>query len=334
MGDTVCAVPAFRLIRQNFPAAELILVSDESHSALSAQNVAASLHLFDRFIEYPARRGWRTIVSLLLRVVAARADVAILLPQGREHSADVLRKRRLFQLCGIRDVRATQLVRDPRAALMSEPDRLIALLHAVGLSGEKPPYGIPVDNKAKLIVQNRLRDAGFAEDQPFVVFCGGGKAKTQQWPLERYAAVLTALNARAALATVAVGGVTDFGSYARELVPRVPTFRPVETRSVSELFELCRLSAGYIGNDTGPMHVAAALGRPVAVIMSGRNPPGEWDPDVERRLVIREPVECENCFLRECVERAHQCMTSISVERVIAEAVPFFATAKAANVRT
>ena len=93
--------------------------------------------------------------------------------------------------------------------------------------------------------------------------------------------------------------------------------------TIPEIFELCRLASGFFGNDTGPMHVAAAVGCPVAVLMNARALPGSWHPDVVPSLVIRLRLECEACFLTDCVQEKHRCMTGITVERVMAEVIPF-----------
>ncbi len=123
---------------------------------------------------------------------------------------------------------------------------------------------------------------------------------------------------------VGIGTPHEGERYRVEILPTFPQLQLLrESLTVSEMFELFRLAYGYLGNDSGPMHVAAALDCPVAVIMSSRNSPGSWDPDTRRRLVIRHRTECEDCFLQDCVVERHRCMTSISVERVINEALPF-----------
>ena len=108
--------------------------------------------------------------------------------------------------------------------------------------------------------------------------------------------------------------------------PRLPRLENGESPfSIGELFEVCRLAALYLGNDTGTMHVAAAVDCPAAAVISARNPPGAWDPDLpaSARLVFRHRTFCENCFLNACEVEGFRCMLSITVEDVVAELLPF-----------
>jgi ADP-heptose:LPS heptosyltransferase len=116
--------------------------------------------------------------------------------------------------------------------------------------------------------------------------------------------------------------LADLTKYREELGDLVQV--PTSELTITELTELMRYAVAYLGNDTGPMHVAAALDRPVVVIMSGRNPAGSWDPDAEESLVIRDQAECEGCLHDATDIEKHRCMMEISAERVIAEAIPFF----------
>jgi heptosyltransferase-2 len=73
-----------------------------------------------------------------------------------------------------------------------------------------------------------------------------------------------------------------------------------------------------VTNDSGPMHVAAALGTPVVAVFG----PTDWRetaPVGERHRLVREPVHCSPCLLREC-PIDHRCMRRVSAERVLDEA--------------
>src|SRR6185436_19059425 len=70
-------------------------------------------------------------------------------------------------------------------------------------------------------------------------------------------------------------------------------------------------------NDSGPMHVAAALGVPVVAVFG----PTDWretGPVGPRQRLVREPVHCSPCLLREC-PIDHRCMARVTAERVVAE---------------
>ena len=69
-----------------------------------------------------------------------------------------------------------------------------------------------------------------------------------------------------------------------------------------------------ISNDSGPMHIAAAVGTPVVALFSGVDIPNLWYPYGEIHKVIRKDVDCSPCFKNECSE--HSCMNEISIKEV------------------
>jgi ADP-heptose:LPS heptosyltransferase len=158
----------------------------------------------------------------------------------------------------------------------------------------------------------------------YIVFCGGGKAPVQRWELARYAAVLEEVHESLQIPVVAIGGEGELQEYRAEVLPRFPDLHvlpaPLPFRALCELMRSAFMS---FGNDTGPMHVAAAVGCPTAVVMSSRNTLGAWDPDAHPALVIRHPTPCQGCFLVECTTHAHRCMTEITPRRVSADVQTF-----------
>ncbi len=320
LGDTICAVPAFRLIRRFFPHAELVLLCDQpGDGSVAATEVVGRFGIFDRIITYSSRRRARTAWDLYCVVRRELPESVILLSGVRETTEGVHRKSRFLKICGARRVHASYFPESRTSWRGNEPARLIELLHRYGIDGEKPGYDVPSDFDARSTILKKLATAGLDAGKPFVVFCGGGKAPTQRWPLERYAAVLAALP----WPVVGIGGTLDVSAYREKVAPICAGLRLLpDPLSLAEVFELLRTAGAYFGNDTGPMHVAAAVGCPVAAIISGRNAPGMWDPDVEPSLIFRHRTDCEDCFLQECIEERHRCMTEITATRVTTDLLP------------
>jgi len=72
----------------------------------------------------------------------------------------------------------------------------------------------------------------------------------------------------------------------------------------------------FVGQDGGPMHLAAATGVPCVAIFSARKKPGEWFPAGTRHHVIYHQTECFGCGLNQCIKHKKKCITTISVEEV------------------
>jgi ADP-heptose:LPS heptosyltransferase len=89
-------------------------------------------------------------------------------------------------------------------------------------------------------------------------------------------------------------------------------------RPAAAALKRCQL---YLGNDTGTMHLAAAVGVPCAAIFSARDFPGRWYPNGEGHRVFRSPIDCEGCGLLECIERRSECLRRITSDVVLAGCV-------------
>jgi len=81
---------------------------------------------------------------------------------------------------------------------------------------------------------------------------------------------------------------------------------------------MLRRCSGYVGNDTGTMHLAAMVGRPCVALFSARDNPGTWEPYGTGHVVLRHEVDCAGCMLQVCDRFQNKCMKLISVDEVYA----------------
>jgi heptosyltransferase-2 len=145
---------------------------------------------------------------------------------------------------------------------------------------------------------------------------GATYGPAKRWSADRFGEVARALCA--AGATVAVAG----GPGDEEAVGRVVSAAPVldfsgRTR-VGVLGAALEAADVVITNDTGPMHLAAAVGTPTVAIFGSTNP--VWTaPFGPRHHVVREPVPCSPCYQRDC-SIGYLCLEGIPAERVLASA--------------
>jgi heptosyltransferase-3 len=325
LGDTVCAIPAFRRLRRYWPNARLTLVCDSPPQGLvSATSVVAGLGIFDAIQAYRSRSGWRSAWGVAKLVLRQQPDCVVMLPQSQESPEAVAEKCRFFRRLGTPLVLAHQGLGGTCSWQLNEAERLLAGLDHLGLAGVKETYGVVPSFAVLHAVRQKLAQAGLRLDQPWLAFCGGGKSLTQQWPCARYARVLSELYRALGVPVLGVGSPEEVARYKREILPVFPHLVLLpDPLTMPELFGLFHLASAYVGNDTGPMHVAAAMGCPVIAVMSARNAPGAWDPDVTPRLVLRHRTFCEGCFRQTCTAEGHRCMESISVDDVLAQMLPF-----------
>ncbi|HMP83461.1 MAG TPA: lipopolysaccharide heptosyltransferase II, partial [Verrucomicrobiota bacterium] len=163
-----------------------------------------------------------------------------------------------------------------------------------------------------------------AAGQPvFALNPGAEYGPAKRWPAERYIAAAREIQRRANAVCLVLGGKADVetattiaGSLTQHATRN--TFNLAGKTSLRELMAVLKVSSVLLTNDSGPMHVAAALGTPVVVPFGSTSPEltGPGLPGDARHKLIQSDAPCSPCFLREC-PIDFRCMNGISVERVV-----------------
>ncbi len=151
--------------------------------------------------------------------------------------------------------------------------------------------------------------------QPIVLLHPAARYGNKTWPLERFAEVADWLSEQG-IRVVLIGGQQDM-LLGQQILNRT-THKPenlMGKTSLSQLVAIMKQSQLLIGNDGGPMHMAAAVGCPV-VGLFGPTDPAVWGPRGTKVRVIYKGVDCEKCFYTECTRGTESCMRQISVAEV------------------
>jgi heptosyltransferase-1 len=170
-----------------------------------------------------------------------------------------------------------------------------------------PAVEFPRDAGAEERIEQKLREAEIKE---FAILNPGAGWGAKQWPAERYGQVARAL------AKCGVQSVVNYGPGEEDLALAARTASAGAARafqcSISELIALTRRAKVFVGGDTGPLHLAAALKVPVVAIF-GPTDPARNGPYGTRSIVLRNP-ESPTTHARN--PRADEAMLTISVEEV------------------
>ena len=151
---------------------------------------------------------------------------------------------------------------------------------------------------------------------------GAEYGPAKRWPVERFIAAAREIQNRTNCAWLIFGGKGDMGLAERihsELRTPNSELRSLAGQtSLRELMSLLKFCRVLLTNDSGPMHVAAALGTPVVVPFGSTSPEltGPGLPGDPRHRLLKSDAPCSPCFLREC-PIDFRCMKGISVERVV-----------------
>jgi len=156
---------------------------------------------------------------------------------------------------------------------------------------------------------------------PLCVAHVGAGMRAKQWSAEHWRALIGRLVDRLGAQVVLVGSPGD-RIIARQIAGRRPRAEVADWTgrlSVAELAAVLQRADLALGADSGPAHLAAAVGTPVVVLFSGTNNPGQWRPAGRQVRVCRHPVDCYPCHRRECPRAEHPCMSGLRPETVAAE---------------
>jgi heptosyltransferase-2 len=358
LGDAVMTTPALLRLREARPGAHISLLTPEkladlwvNHPAVDAVlmfrpeeglgKVARQLRGegFDLGLVFP--NSPRSALELWLARVPRRVGYAA--SWRRWWLTDVVAPRREsspMQKRSIAEIRSC--IRDQPMAAAGSPGRprlepsahhLHHYLHLVAAVGANPEPVAPRVNPSALEVQSVLRRFGLAGEpgapRPLLALNPGAEyGPAKRWPLARFAAAAAEVQDRTGCRWVVVGGPGD-AALAEAVVADLRRQRgggkaPAAVSNLAgqtTLQDLCAVLKAcrvLLTNDTGPMHLAAALGTPVVVPFGSTSPEltGPGLPGDARHRLLRAPVPCAPCFRREC-PIDFRCMHGITVDQVV-----------------
>jgi heptosyltransferase-2 len=311
LGDTVMAMPVLRALRRQWPAADLVCVGRWAPPLLEAE---ASLA---RAVDYP--RPWPARLRLARALRRAGVDAAVLLPNSFESA--------LFaRLTGARA--RIGYAGDGRRALLTHPlpppdgrlrqvDAYLGLLRPLGVApaGDVPTLAVGTarrDEARRLLASVGVRDGV----RPVALSLGAAFGPSKLWPPERIAALAAGL-AGEGRPVVLVGEPAGAGlAAAVQAAAPAPIPSLVGRDHPALLPALLGECAVVVTPDSGPAHVAAAVGTP-AVVLFGPTDPRLTAPAGAAHAVIWGRPPCAPCFLPRC-PIDHRCMRGIGVGEVLA----------------
>jgi heptosyltransferase III len=297
---------------------------------VTPNQVLPSVRLVDEWISYPSgENGLRLSdrLRLLWRLRKARYDTLIYLGPRIRSARDVRRDIWFFRLAGVRTVIGdrnwTSL--PPRQngnlpVVEHEADHLLERLASGGISTASPGNAefaldlTPTEIDSAQTWLRRNVPSGLLDR--IVGFGPGSKWPSKIWPEERFAALGRELVGELDVFPVVFGGPEDREVSLRLLAAWGTGASAAGTLSVREAAAALRNCRLYVGNDTGTMHLAAAVGTPCVAIMAALDWPGHWSPYGKRHTVLRTQVPCAGCLLRECTVEDMRCLKEISVAEV------------------
>jgi heptosyltransferase-2 len=307
------SLPALRALRERYP---------QAHIAILAKPWVGDLYGREPFCDelIPYSPGTLPQKWAAGRALAKREfDMALLLQNAFEAAAVAWAARIPERIGYARDGRSfllTKAIPAPRE-VTHERFYYLELLRRAGIIDQIPQCeairldGAPAAQAAGL---ERFRARGMGSTI-VGVSPGAAYGSAKRWLPERFAAAASEV-ARALDAQVAVFGSASERDVCEEVTRgvTVPVHNFAGETSLGEYIELAAACRVYLTNDSGPMHIASALGLPTVAVFGATNHI-TTGPTGPLAVVVRENVECSPCLKREC-PIDHRCMTRVEASRV------------------
>jgi len=327
LGDVLLATPTLKALKSSYPSLRVTMVVNRGTEGMLVGNPHVDEVL-------PLERGsllgqWRFLSGLRQR----RFDIVIDLTDA-DRSAFLTRmslapmrigfnaEQRMRGWCYTDVVRA-----DPASHRI---DRDLAALKPLNIvAGDKTPrlWLTPQDDRS---AEDMLARLGVTRDRPIVVLQPGARYWFKAWPVERFAELGDRLQEKHGC-HVLIGGSNLEAELAQQIV-QLSKSRPTVLAgqvSIRTFAAVLKLSDLFIGNDSGVMHIAAAVGTPVVALFGPSNP-AEWGPRGALAEILYKGLDCRACFHPTCHRGEQNCMRLITLDEVVSAAVRLLKHSRAA----
>ncbi len=342
LGDAVMTTPALFRLREHYPAASITLLTHQKLGDLWATHPD-----FDEVLTFSSTER---LFSTARRLRERRFDLAVLLPNSPRSALECwlagipirigartgwrsalltksvpfpkdvvkMRKRTKSEIrVEIRAKSPKTFSRDIPGPASHHVNQYLRIVASLGANPQPVPPRITITRQEieSELVKYRLNESSSVR---IGVNPGAEYGPAKRWPAERFAEVVRNVSLRRNCDWLAFGGARDVSTVDRicqlSAVPVMPLAGRTSLRALMALLASCR---SLLTNDTGPMHLAAALGVRVIVPFGSTSPEltGPGLPGGTYHHLLKANVSCSPCFLREC-PIDFRCMNGISVEDI------------------
>ena len=319
-GDLLLTTPAFRALRAALPGTrleilvarglgELLLGNPDVDAVieLDRRSLGSQLAMYARL----ARGGWDGVLDLVsnprsawmaaLTRARVRAGYAI---AGRDWAYTVAVPREPMGPDG------------PR--LRYAPEAALDVVRALGIAPRGLDLTFQVAPEAERRAERSLRAAGIDPSRPMILCLPAGSWPSKTWLPERFAQAMDALAAEGTVVWTWGPGERDLAERCRSLMRAPSVVAPA--MGWQEMGAWMKRAALWIGNDSGPKHVAVALGLPSVTVFGPTHPTTWHPPEGPHRAVLAEGLACLHCNANVCPlegDAHHRCMKDVGAETVV-----------------
>lgn len=314
-GDTILSIPTFRAIKESLPHSHVtVFANSYVKDILEIINYIDSIATYDkefsffqkaRFVKKLSSTQFDLAVDLTCDYTFEGALWTYLSGAKYRVGCNIYGRGFLFN-------RAVKHERKPPHAI----DEILNIVKSVNLDTPDKSIIISASKEAKETIKQFLRERNVKDEDLLIGIHPGGYYPTQHWLNERFAEVADEVIKKYKARAVLMGGPKEEGLISRikkKMINRPLFFLNQPIRNLLALIQSCHL---LLCNNSGPLHMAVALGTPTVSTM-GPTIPERWWPYGQGHIVIRKDLPCMPCNEGNCRLKTHDCMRLITVEEVL-----------------
>lgn len=337
MGDTLISLPAFWAIKKSLPDAKITLLSNinpKNPQFVLAQSVLPEKGLFDNWLNYPTGLNkYETLQmfkNLFLEIRRSKFDALFYLMNRSRSLKQIKRDEVFFKVAGIREIFGMNYLKKNILSFSESPplpqvesEGLYLLKCLANDNFPIPPKGelkpeLMLSNKESDFAKNWLKQK-VGEDFKNKKLIGVGpssKWESKIWKQEKFSRVVKSLIEKKDVFPIIFGGAEDKAKGNRLIEGWKKGANAAGNLNIRQAAAALKRCKFYFGNDTGTMHLAAAVDIPCVCIFAAIDYEGRWYPFGSQHKIFRKKVECEGCHTPNCFNQ-NKCLELIEEENVL-----------------
>ena len=332
VGDAIMALPALRAVRKRFPEASIAIVARPY-----VADIYRDQGICDHLVPYDPKglhAGLSGRERLARELRAQKLDVALLLQNAFDAAWLSWRARIPERIGYARDGRSFLLTKaipvpGPGEIPAHEKFYYLELLRRAGWLDsveDESLISLHVPEEKRRSADEYLRKSGVRRGAlRIAIGAGASYGSAKCWPPSRFAEVANRLQSGVDAEVILLGTAAEASvSTAISAEMRRPAIDLTGKTAIVDLPALLSQCHLFIGNDSGAMHVAAAVGLPVVAVFGPTDPSGTA-PITPRSSIVQQKPYCSPCFLRRC-PTDHRCMTAVTADMVESAARPWLSS--------
>lgn len=350
LGDFIVAIPALVALRRRFPKARIALMTITS-TMPNMQKVTNTYTGSSGEFDLPwlafvtpslgdetrvlSMSAWRMGLEQARQLVRElKPEVAFVLPFSGEGGLRRTKKLLFLWLAGIRcpvygwRVRSDfSIMREAQFRSGRVEHQVWGPLHAIAecslitpVAESEVSFQIAQNAEAEVWAEQVWVRQGWNRADRVVAIFPGGTFPHKRWPTQKFVQLCESLQQEQDLHLIILGAASDSEACVR-LTEKLngKALNLVGQTSLHQMVSVLRRCCLFVGNDSGPAHLASAVGGPCVTLTSSIEYPGWWEPWNSRRSTIRYSVPCEHCFsYTDCPLGTRDCIERIEVSKVLA----------------